>query len=170
MKGEFSELKCYLVAKLLWDADIDDNKIIEQFLKDFYGPGAPFLSSYLKLMQQEVTKANIILRMSDSPDMHQGDYLSAANRAAYRNLFQQAEKATLNSIYYDRVVKERLALDYAEIKIETANPTISKSAFAEKTARFLNDTRKYNISVINEAHQPPQEFIDVQSQKRNIKN
>jgi hypothetical protein len=170
LKGEFSELKCYLIAKLLWDINADDSKIIEQFVKDFYGPGAPYISSYLKLMQQEATKGNIVLRMSDSPDMHQGDYLSAANRAKYRSLFQQAENATLNTPHYDRVVRERLALDYADIKIEAANPTISKLAFTEKTNRFLEDTRKYNISAINEARQIPQDFINSQSQIRNSKN
>lgn len=46
--SEFSELKCYLMSKLLWNAAADEKKIEAEFIDGFYGPAAPFVRQYLK--------------------------------------------------------------------------------------------------------------------------
>lgn len=49
----WSELFCWLHLKLAWNPDADADKLIRQFLNDYYGPkAAPIIWDYLKLTQK----------------------------------------------------------------------------------------------------------------------
>ncbi len=46
-KGEFAELRAYLLAKLLWNPDLDLDALLDDFLAGYYGAAAPFLRAYI---------------------------------------------------------------------------------------------------------------------------
>lgn len=47
--GEFAELKQWILAKLLWNPYQDINNMAKEFIKDYYGPAAPFIQKYYDL-------------------------------------------------------------------------------------------------------------------------
>ena len=49
--GDFSEMKMWLYAKLLWNPDEDVNKLIEKYVKATYGKGAPHVMEYIRLLE-----------------------------------------------------------------------------------------------------------------------
>jgi hypothetical protein len=52
---EFGELRCYLMAKLLWDPDMSEERyslLMDEFLTDVYGPGGVCLREYLDLARE----------------------------------------------------------------------------------------------------------------------
>lgn len=46
--GEFGELRSYLMAKALWDADCDMDALAKEFIETYYGGGAKYIMEYLK--------------------------------------------------------------------------------------------------------------------------
>ncbi len=49
--GEFSELRSYVLSKLLWDPSLDVNVLVEEFINGFYGGAASYVMQYYKDMQ-----------------------------------------------------------------------------------------------------------------------
>src|SRR5690606_21250450 len=161
MQGEFSELKGYLVCKLLWDINIDREKLTEDFVNHYYGPASPYILSYLKSLEKEVLKDEEDLKMTSHALLHKDGYLSSSNRAHYHQLFSKAEAATKNTIYYERVVQERLALDYADINIAAYTRNTSINSFNKKIESFIQDAKKYGIHFLNEARDTPAKKMEM---------
>ena len=50
--GEFGELRSYLLTKVMWDPYMSEeeyHRIIEEFIDDYYGKGAPFIKEVIRL-------------------------------------------------------------------------------------------------------------------------
>ncbi len=60
--AEMAELKGWVLVKLLWNPDLDGQKLIEEFAHGYYGPAAKGILAYLDLMHDAVEES--------------GDYLS----------------------------------------------------------------------------------------------
>lgn len=52
LSGEFGELRAYLFAKLMWNPDCDAEKLTEEFLCYYYGPGYPNIQAYMQLLYE----------------------------------------------------------------------------------------------------------------------
>jgi hypothetical protein len=88
--GEFSELRTWVLAKLLWNPAMDEKILIQQFLDGYYGPAAPMISEYLRLLHDSVEKTDFLLTCytpSTAP------YLTAELLIQAEGLFQKAEAA-----------------------------------------------------------------------------
>jgi hypothetical protein len=51
-RAEFCELRTYLSSKLQWNPELDDRKLIDEFLQGFYGPGASAVAAYIRIAHQ----------------------------------------------------------------------------------------------------------------------
>jgi len=51
LSGEFGELRAYMVAKLVWDPYLDMEKLTEEFLYFYYGPGYKNIQKYIALSE-----------------------------------------------------------------------------------------------------------------------
>ncbi|WP_143308028.1 DUF4838 domain-containing protein [Chitinophaga vietnamensis] len=112
-KGEFSELRSYLIAKLLWNPDINDDAVINDFLKGYYGSAAPYLRKYIDLVESEFKKSGNSLQLFGKLDNAKNSYLSLPLLGQYNSLFDQAEAAVKSdNALLDRVQTARLAIDY----------------------------------------------------------
>ncbi|MEM8520823.1 hypothetical protein RCH19_000809 [Flavobacterium sp. PL12] len=111
--GDFSELRQYLLSKLLWDDNVDINKTTADFLKGFYGSGEPFIAEYLNQLTQNQEQSNRTLDIYSGPIQKRNTLLSAVAMHQYDILIDKAaaavrEDATLSL----RVKKLRLALEF----------------------------------------------------------
>ena len=50
--SEFSELRAWVLAQLLWDPEQDDRALIQEFIEGYYGAAAPQIRAYLALMHE----------------------------------------------------------------------------------------------------------------------
>ena len=87
--GDFSELKAYLLAKLLWDPQIDADAVMVDFLKGVYGRAAAPMLDYINLLHNKVQVENIHLGIFDSPAK---GHLTAEVLDQADRLFDRAEK------------------------------------------------------------------------------
>ena len=47
--GEFSDMKSWVLAKLLWDPDLDTFALVREFISNYYGAAAPYIQQYFDL-------------------------------------------------------------------------------------------------------------------------
>ena len=106
--GDFVQLRAWLMSKLLWNPWLDQDKLVGEFLKGYYGPAAPFLQRFLILTQQSYLAQNKKL------SSYNRDFtfytLDVANTSI--QLFDQAEAAVKNDkVLLGRVQRERLSME-----------------------------------------------------------
>ncbi len=115
---EFSGLKSYLLAKLLWNPNADTEAIIREFTDGYYGPAGVWMRKYIQHMRDEIGKTGEWLDIYGPPNNHQHTFLSAENIAAYNRYFDEAEKAVAGQPAFLLHVREaRMPLQYAMMEI-----------------------------------------------------
>ncbi len=113
-RSEFHELRTYLIAKLLWNPDLNVDRLIEDFLNGFYGDAAPYIKKYIELMHRGLKRSGKPLLIYGSPWKGMDGYLSPELMDNYSALFDKAEAAVSNKPeLLKRVRTARLPLEYA---------------------------------------------------------
>ncbi|MBE0711785.1 MAG: DUF4838 domain-containing protein, partial [Candidatus Aminicenantes bacterium] len=180
---EFSELKSYMLARLLWDPETDVNAVMDDFLNGYYGKAGPFIRKYIYALRAALERTGAKLDIYEPPAAHAEDYLSAADVAEYNRLFDKAEAAAAGDREaLTRVKTARLPLMYAMLEIGKADMFGPRGFYVEKggdfrakpaMVRLLEDFRVRaedgNVRTLSEAGLSPtayydaaKRFIDVQ--------
>jgi len=180
---EFSELKSWLLAKLLWNPDANVPALIHKFTEGFYGPAGVWIRKYNNHLQDEILKTGEWLDIYGPPTNHQQTFLSAANIEQYNQYFDEAEKAVAEMpelLLHVRTA--RMALQYAIMEIgkadmfgprgwyeETAEDFVPRRQMLETLESFYQTGIQSNASFVNESgltveqyYQSTKRFIDVQ--------
>ncbi|MDD3108390.1 MAG: DUF4838 domain-containing protein [Alistipes sp.] len=119
--GEFSELRPYLIARLLWNPDLDFEAELNDFLQGYYEEGGAFIAQYIQIMRQELDSSHLPLTIYGKPTDHLDGFLSDRNFARYEALFDQAERAVADKPeVLERVQTARMPLTFALMEIAKA--------------------------------------------------
>jgi len=112
--GEFAELRIYLIAKLLWNPNLDVDSVMDDFLRGFYGPAAPQIRHYIDTMHATLLASGETLDIYGYPTRSASGYLSSAMLDTYGGIFDRAEDAVKkDSALLSRVQTARLPLQFA---------------------------------------------------------
>ncbi len=95
---EFSELKSYLISRLLWDPNTNADSVLTEFLNGYYGPAAPLINEYIHHLSNEMAKSEERLDIYEHPTAHQNSVLSLRNVNEYNHMFDQAEEAEVQNL------------------------------------------------------------------------
>lgn len=152
--GEMSELKAYLLAKLMWDPNRNSDAIIDDYVSGVYGRAATYIRRWLGLIhasgRAQTNQAHA--RIYDPPT---APYLTDGVLATGTKLFDAAERAVVDDPRaLDEVQRARLALDYVRLQ-RTAPSSVDFAPLARNVARKI---RKYGIGQIREG-QPVDVFL-----------
>lgn len=116
--SEFSDLRSYMVAKLLWNPEADAQEVMDDFIYGYYGDAAPFIRQYIEMLHEELENSGDDLLIYGYPYSGIGSFLRPVMISPYKTLFDQAEMAVINDPeIYDRVLFARLPLDFAILDI-----------------------------------------------------
>ena len=66
--GEFCDMKAWVISKLLWDPYQDTQKLVSEFINDYYGEAAPYIKEYFDLCHSligEDTEFDIYIDAND---------------------------------------------------------------------------------------------------------
>ncbi len=139
MKGnEMSELKAYLLARLLWNPDVNIDSVKTVFLEGYYREAAPFIRQYLDRLESELIKSGEWLDIYGSPVHHEKSFLSAENMAVYTKLFDQAEEAVSHMPEVLKRVKiSRLPVQYATMEIGKNDMFGPRGWYVERNGKFI---------------------------------
>lgn len=115
--GEWSGLRGYLLAKLIWDPSLEDKAVITEFMEGYYKQAAPFLLKYI----EDIHAANTTGKLSifGNPEDGRETYLSEVNMGRYQEQFNKGlEAVALDPEVSERVRVARLPLLYAYLFLE----------------------------------------------------
>lgn len=136
--GEFAEWKAYLIAKAMWNPDLDEKALREDFFRGYYGAGAPHLLAYLDYLDRRhgefaaKTGFELIFGQPDPYPYLDGEFLRTA-----RGFFDAAEKATRDDGTRNRHVRmSALTVDYLELRAAMAARPPDRDRLAEVARRF----------------------------------
>ena len=110
--GEFSALRAWLLAKLLWDPAADEHALLNEFLTGTYGRGGEHLLRYINAQIQWVASQDLHASIYDRPD---SAYLTAELLALADKCFDQAEQLAEDAAVLARIKRERLPIRFAQL-------------------------------------------------------
>ena len=157
--GDFSEMRAYMIGKLMWNPYQDADSLMWRFMEGYYGAAAPHLYQYQKIMQGALLASHQPLWIYDSPISHKDGMLCPQLMKTYNELFDKAERAVADDpLYLDRVRLSRISLMYAELEIARTSNDQDKAAIRQKLERFHEWTTRYGVKTLNERNNPPEEY------------
>lgn len=172
--GDFSELRQYLLAKLLWDTTIDMEATIADFLRGYYGKAANSIQKYLSLLTENQKKSKAYLDIYSGPVQNKTTYLTPEAMDQYDQILEKASaEAAYDETIKKRVAKLKLALEYvyfeqakfygAEVRglFETdknGKKTVKKG-LTESVLEFTEQCKKIGIYELSEDGLAPDTYF-----------
>jgi len=136
--GELNPLRQYVLAKLLWDPDLDYDLLVDEFLNGYFKGAAPSIRRFYDLMHSLVTE-DVHVHIYDSPRQ---PYLSKEFLDESEKIFDQAEKTADDDLILRRVQKLRLSIRYVRACI-TPMEDPGRAAYVES---LIADVRSHGIT------------------------
>jgi hypothetical protein len=136
--GELSELRAYVLAKLLWNPRADVRIAIEEFTDAVYGAAGPLLRDYLRLTHDAPPHFTI----GAAPSLLRREALERAV-----GLFDEGEKRLKDDPdALKRWRKARLSIDYARLMRTSRR----KAEYKERFEPFVAACREFGLTHISE--------------------
>lgn len=172
--GEMAGLRAYLICKLMWDPDADDQAITDEFLNGYYGPAGKHIRQYIDQMQESLLKSGFRLSIFGDPIDARDSYLSSDMMNRYKRLFDRAEKAvSKDPELLKRVKIARLPLLYAEIQIGRQEIDTPRSLYAQAANgrimprpemvallnEFVRGCNEEGVTRLRERSTPPADYL-----------
>jgi hypothetical protein len=145
--GEFAELRAYMIAKLMWNSNLDINAVINDFLSGYYGKASKDIREYIDILHKNnMSGTDFKLSIFGSPVLAKENYLSDSLITVYNKIFDHAEKAVSGEPeVLLRVKSARLPVYYAMLQIAKDEKTGKRGAFITDA----NNTLKPNPEISN---------------------
>ena len=157
--GDFSEMRAYMIGKLMWTPDLDADSLMHTFMNGYYGDAAPYLYQYQKIMQGALLASGQPLWIYDSPISHKKGMLNAHLIKVYDELFDKAEEAVKDDpVLLERVWVSRLPLQYSKLEIARTEADSDKKESEALLALFEKRTKELGVKSLNERNNPPAEY------------
>jgi hypothetical protein len=149
----FSEMRNWVVSKLLWDQTLDGEKLINAFMAGYYGKAANTMKEILAVYTDSVLKANYRLTCYNDKN----PYFTAKDYITAFGFFDKAESLVDSQQIKDRILVQRRGLELAlllsdrsiqaEVK-KNGSPRIGD--VGEWCKEYLNWTAKSDNTFISE--------------------
>ena len=111
--GDFVRPRAWIIAHLLWNPNLDEKALAQEFFNGYYGAAGPLLLNYLDFLCDCMEKSGSRLPCYNDSVQH---WLTGADLVKARALFQQAEDAVKDApVLAERVHRERISLDVSTI-------------------------------------------------------
>jgi hypothetical protein len=135
--GEFAALRAYMISKFLWNPTENADTVINDFLKGYYGPAAPFLRQYIDDMRKALITSGKPLKIFGTPIEAASSYLTQPLIQSYDKIFNQAEAAVADSaVLLERVKIARQPLEFAIMEQAKENFAGSMGVFEKVNGQW----------------------------------
>ena len=181
--SDLSDLKQYLIAKLLWDPEANADSIVTRFINSYYGDAAPFIREYYDLTHRNLIEHQETqnLDIYGFPVFYYHSYLTPELLVKYQEIMDNAEKAVQqDSMFFKRALRARVPADFAYLDIahNTDNQLVKfiheidgkkkiDPDMLAKLDRFVEDCKKTGLQRINERSLKPEDYRDFVIRKLN---
>ena len=140
--GEFSELRSYLISKLLWNPECNTEAVINDFMYGYYGRAGKFVRQYFDLLHNRITPdTHIHLGLTPGDAIFSDDFVQQSC-----DLFKEAIKVADNEEVVRRVEMCSLPILYLKCK---RTPAIARQDGTYET--FCRIAKRENVLNYSEA-------------------
>lgn len=163
---QFSELRTFIVSKLMWDPYLDMDSLVGGFMADYYGAAAPYINEYITLQQGALIASGLTHEFyGESPARHANGFLKPALIKRYYELMDKAAKAVEGDAAKSRLIKrDRIALQYAELEAMRTRGGLKESDVAAKLDAFEAVLGEFGVKSVNSLGSP-EEYCRVYRQR-----
>ena len=106
--AEFDELRCYVMAKLLWNPGADVEYHMMDFMRAYYGEqAAPFIKEYIDALARKTVKTSHLFIFNWH---YQNTFLRSWDTVPMDKLWDKAEQAAETPAQLDNIRRSRLSL------------------------------------------------------------
>lgn len=155
--GEFSEMKAWVISKLLWNPYQDTRKLVSQFINDYYGEAASCIQQYFDLCHSLIKDETVFdIYIDANAPLYTDEFVREA-----REILNKARQAVASSAEDMRLRVDMVALqiDYLRM-LRTPKETLADGtnervwAFVRKHQIRIHEWQEIeeNIQVYNEKH------------------
>lgn len=163
--SDMAPLKAYLLAKMLWNPDIDRQAATREFLEAYYGPAGTPIGVYLELIELETAGgAYRWFHMSPFERSSFPNYLTTELLAKAARLFDEAERLVDGDPeLLLRVQTERLSLDYVKLQLASRLEALANAGkpdipitdwYRQARDQFFTAAQRTNVGHIRESSRP----------------
>jgi hypothetical protein len=174
--SDISDLKQYLIAKLLWNPEINVDSLVTHFIDNYYGEAAPYIRQYYDLTHKHLIDKQHTqnLDIYGFPVFYYTAHLTPELLIQYKEIMDKAEEVVReDSVYTRRVLRTRIPVDFAYLDIahntenELLKWTIVKDdkveidpKMAAMLDRFVDLCNLTGVENINERSLKPEDYRD----------
>lgn len=150
--GEFSELKAWVLSKLLWNPNLDTKTLVAQFIEDYYDNAAPYVQQYFNLCQSLVKDDTVMgIYIDDKNPLYTDEFVAAAKK-----LLDEARQAVASADEDMRLRVDLVCLQIDYMRLMRTPQEAKKDGTYDRLCAFV---RKHNIR-LNE-FTSIEEFINI---------
>jgi hypothetical protein len=140
--GEFSELRAYLISKLLWNPECNTEAVINDFMPGYYGRAGKFIRQYFDLLHNRITPdTHIHLGLTPGDLIFSDDFVQQSY-----DIFREAIKVADNDDIVRRVEMCSLPVLYLKCR---RTPTIARQDGTYES--FCRIAKRENVTHYSEA-------------------
>lgn len=161
---DFNQLKTYLLAKKLWNHNLDDEKLLDEFLTGYYGKSSHLIKEFLQKIHNYSISSGSKLDIYGNPVNEHKSFLTPENMNEFSLLFDEAERVAENKKIIKRIQDLRLAFDYTYLQQSRFygrekhglfeknydNQWVVKEPLKEKVRRFIAAAKRAGVTEISE--------------------
>lgn len=164
--GDFSEMRTYMVSKLMWNPELNADSLMRSFMDGYYGAASPYIYRYEKLLEGALLGSKADLWIYDSAISHKEGMLNAHCRKRYNELFDQAEATVAgDKEVLDRVRRTRLPLQYADLEMARTESGHTVAELKAQLDLFRERTAYFKVPALNERHNSPQDYCRLYAER-----
>ncbi|MDR1223029.1 MAG: DUF4838 domain-containing protein [Tannerella sp.] len=152
--GDFVRMRNWVVSRLMWNPELDENQLIDEFLTGYYGEkAAPYLRKYWDLLTAACRESGVYLRCY----MHVTDgWLSVPVYAEAAGLMKQALDVTKDETLRNRLRREEIPLKYVLLlenerfktyEKETGNLPLTLPDPEQALDEFMALLKEFNVTM-----------------------
>lgn len=149
--AEFAELRAYLLAKLLWNPDIDYDKTMNDFLRAYYGKGWQYVREYIDMTTRNTGKKDHMHIFNNMAEP--GVLRLTPNEIQYGNdLWAKAAEFAETEEQLTHIKMSELSWRYWKAcnKVSEFNRGQNPFTWRDAHEALYNDYVKYGITRFNE--------------------
>ncbi len=164
--GDMWQLRCYLLAKSIWNPQLNWKQVTAEFCDHFYGEASTYIKEYVFLQHQLIRKYDQKLDIFDNPSKYRSTFLALEHMDKYFELFAKAKYVALepnfnfppNHLegkpqfnYLNHVKEAEMSILYAAIY----NRYGSREDQLSYIRQFYKLAKKHNLKMLEECDRTP---------------
>lgn len=144
------DIRCYMLAKLLWNPDADMRSVMEDFYEGYYGPAAPYVREIIDTMTRAVVWGDQRLDIYGYPIDGLKTYLSPDRRELYWQLLHDGYQSPIDSAQNEHLLFFEASLVFAELELAAYDDTAGKEQMLSRLGWLTDLMHRFHVPIMME--------------------